>query len=347
MADAAAGGVLKRRGDDPVHESKRGGAREAAPDRGAPAVHEDATKLFCICQRPYDEERLMIACDRCDQWLHAACVGIADDAVDMLEWFTCGMHAVLARMERIDVGRTPAQRMRLRTAAVDAAHNRRGIAVWAHPALAAGACGESDAAWFVRMRHGTCVARDAPLTAPPPGVSVGQFARAHAADADWTPEDRAVLAQELATLVHASATVTSSIDLLSARSKLLQLAEDRLSVHPAAAACDAGQDGPVCGFDARLCWTDEAFSRWAQVPATRAMLQEELPLDGTLTTSGGADAVVCGLPKRRCKRHADWSIVRGADLEVNRDMQTAYLSTLAECEQDARESLARLHARPA
>lgn len=34
--------------------------------------------LYCVCRKPYDEELAMIACDRCNQWFHYTCVGLAE-----------------------------------------------------------------------------------------------------------------------------------------------------------------------------------------------------------------------------------------------------------------------------
>ncbi|PWN51843.1 hypothetical protein IE53DRAFT_361252 [Violaceomyces palustris] len=120
--------------------------------------------------------------------------------------------------------------------------------------------------------------------------------------------------------------------------------------------------GPRCGYDERLSWEDEKLERWCEKDHSQAILKEELPLDGRLDdgtpmangtaspaegassaspTSGGGNGtqqdapLICSTAKRRCKRHADWSIVRGADFEVEREAQTQALSRLADEERDA------------
>lgn len=115
----------------------------------------------------------------------------------------------------------------------------------------------------------------------------------------------------------------------------------------AASSSAQAQGQPRCGYDERLGWDNARFQAWASSEHGRAMLEGEAPLDGVLDDddggldtdaagasdgdSNGAEAqasrlsrppvVVCSQAKRRCKRHADWSVVRNADLEVERELQ--------------------------
>ncbi|KAG5653072.1 hypothetical protein H0H81_002452 [Sphagnurus paluster] len=50
--------------------------------------HED-DKLYCVCKTKYDEDRCMIACDRCDDWYHTQCVNMPDLEVDLVDQFVC------------------------------------------------------------------------------------------------------------------------------------------------------------------------------------------------------------------------------------------------------------------
>lgn len=34
----------------------------------------DADDLFCLCQKPFDKERLMLDCDNCEEWYHLPCM---------------------------------------------------------------------------------------------------------------------------------------------------------------------------------------------------------------------------------------------------------------------------------
>jgi hypothetical protein len=44
-------------------------------DRDLDSLHE-CSKLYCICKRPYDEQRPMLGCDFCNEWYHYECVGL-------------------------------------------------------------------------------------------------------------------------------------------------------------------------------------------------------------------------------------------------------------------------------
>lgn len=48
---------------------------------------EDKAKdeVYCLCRTPYDPTRVYIACDRCDEWYHAECVGLEAEAVSKHE----------------------------------------------------------------------------------------------------------------------------------------------------------------------------------------------------------------------------------------------------------------------
>ncbi|KAF7320280.1 PHD-type domain-containing protein [Mycena kentingensis (nom. inval.)] len=52
-----------------------------------PVAEDD--KLYCICKTTYDEDRFMIACDKCDEWYHTQCVDMPDLVVDLVDQFFC------------------------------------------------------------------------------------------------------------------------------------------------------------------------------------------------------------------------------------------------------------------
>jgi hypothetical protein len=45
--------------------------------------------LYCICKRPYDAPRFMIACDKCDQWFHGECIGISEKQGEFIDLYFC------------------------------------------------------------------------------------------------------------------------------------------------------------------------------------------------------------------------------------------------------------------
>ncbi|KAJ8297346.1 Set1 complex component spp1 [Rhodotorula toruloides] len=50
---------------------------------------EEDDRLYCVCKELYDPERLMIACDKCEEWYHVDCVGISEDSVELVDVFIC------------------------------------------------------------------------------------------------------------------------------------------------------------------------------------------------------------------------------------------------------------------
>ncbi|VDB99630.1 unnamed protein product [Peniophora sp. CBMAI 1063] len=66
--------------------------KENRKDKGAGSDEdedEEDDKLYCVCKMPYDEEKVMIACDRCDEWYHTSCVDMPDSEVDLVDQFIC------------------------------------------------------------------------------------------------------------------------------------------------------------------------------------------------------------------------------------------------------------------
>ncbi|CEL96581.1 unnamed protein product [Vitrella brassicaformis CCMP3155] len=45
--------------------------------------------LYCICRQPYSEDKFMIGCDVCGDWLHGRCVGLSEDRAADMEVYQC------------------------------------------------------------------------------------------------------------------------------------------------------------------------------------------------------------------------------------------------------------------
>jgi nucleosome-remodeling factor subunit BPTF len=46
-------------------------------------------KLYCICQKPYNDLQFYIQCDKCDDWLHGRCVGVLQGESDSIGDYIC------------------------------------------------------------------------------------------------------------------------------------------------------------------------------------------------------------------------------------------------------------------
>lgn len=53
------------------------------------AAEAEGPTLYCHCKLPYDDSRVMIACEICGNWFHFDCVGVADDQVKKVKNFMC------------------------------------------------------------------------------------------------------------------------------------------------------------------------------------------------------------------------------------------------------------------
>eukprot|EP00941_MAST-03F_sp_MAST-3F-sp1_P006249 g6249.t1 len=45
--------------------------------------------LFCLCRQPYEEEKLYVGCDTCDDWFHAECIGLDENLGEKIESYCC------------------------------------------------------------------------------------------------------------------------------------------------------------------------------------------------------------------------------------------------------------------
>ncbi|KAK0545145.1 COMPASS (complex proteins associated with Set1p) component [Tilletia horrida] len=107
-----------------------------------------------------------------------------------------------------------------------------------------------------------------------------------------------------------------------------------------------------CGFDERLVWPESRFAKWMESELGQKIMSKEQEIDGTLVDDGldylsrcisrlrtGTDdaigveeppAGVCGLAKRKCKRHVDWPAVRESEINAEMEEQSRFLQQLAE-----------------
>ncbi|KAI7886646.1 hypothetical protein K492DRAFT_186499 [Lichtheimia hyalospora FSU 10163] len=65
----------------------KGSRRNSLRHMGAKS--NDDQVLYCICRKPYDVPRFMIACDRCDQWFHGECIGISEKEGEFIDLYFC------------------------------------------------------------------------------------------------------------------------------------------------------------------------------------------------------------------------------------------------------------------
>merc|ERR1739838_724800 len=52
-------------------------------------THSDKmAELYCLCQEPADD-RFMIACDKCEEWLHGECINVKESEAGNIKYYYC------------------------------------------------------------------------------------------------------------------------------------------------------------------------------------------------------------------------------------------------------------------
>ncbi|KLO14429.1 hypothetical protein SCHPADRAFT_939500 [Schizopora paradoxa] len=81
--------VMPRASVDPEPEKDKTPKIDEERAKDDEEAGDEDDKLYCICRTRYDEDRVMIACDRCDEWYHTQCVKMPDLHVDLVDQFIC------------------------------------------------------------------------------------------------------------------------------------------------------------------------------------------------------------------------------------------------------------------
>jgi hypothetical protein len=79
---------------EPVELEKKVEAQAEKGDKYLAAAEEDAdgvpkVELFCMCQKPWNPNQFMVACDECNEWYHDVCVGMLQEELEKLDKFVC------------------------------------------------------------------------------------------------------------------------------------------------------------------------------------------------------------------------------------------------------------------
>ena len=72
-------------------KKKKRNSSENTKSEGAGGAEEEfgGTKLYCVCQTPYDNTKFYVGCDHCSNWFHGDCVGITEAMSQTMSEFVC------------------------------------------------------------------------------------------------------------------------------------------------------------------------------------------------------------------------------------------------------------------
>jgi hypothetical protein len=327
-------------GANSVPGSENKAAGEAEPEG---EVEEVEDKLYCVCKTGYDDERVMIACDRCDEWYHTSCVHMPDLEVDLVDQFICPI--CVERNPHLDLRTTWKRRclngLRQRDpnspdacykpargafskycsdeCGVQSMHMR--ISVWVENG------GNRDRLWETvknaerregvvtsahlldeRSRQTTKAVDAATLGIVPPKI---------------TKADRelARLRARLETLVPKRETLKAELDVVAWREKVTELAIQHADTIE------------QCGWDQRLCFGDEEVAEFgASVLESYEEGLNQTDVDGTQE-----EAEWWCTGKKKCERHSGWQKLRMAEVEFDKEIKDQALQKLTKLEREIRK----------
>ncbi|KAF8501917.1 hypothetical protein JB92DRAFT_2975306 [Gautieria morchelliformis] len=290
-------------------------------------------RLYCLCKTPYEEEKIMIACDRCDEWYHPACVGMVEAEVDLVDQFICSSCG--AQNSQLNTTYKPrchrglnyvVEHDKLPTCYKPArgdfskyCSDECGVA---HMAAKVAQSGYTHAQIYpavknARRREGVTIAHGK-AKAGADGMDVD-------AENDEDVDPRAAIfmamraadEREIAELQRRLDDVTRvreeselTREIIQKRRRLLDLAEARAM-------------GQFCGWDSRLLKGDKEWAAWVDSEVGRDVLE-----------GGNGDGTdLCGGPAV-CPRHKGWQTLRSLEVQLEVDLKSASIENLMKTEQE-------------
>lgn len=339
-----------------------------------PDSPDEDDRLYCICQEMWDENSVMIGCDVCEGWYHPRCIQMPEHCIDLVDQFVCPSCA----SDPADPKRTTWKRRCLmglsqpnpsepsschKPARPDGskfcsdecgvAYMQRRIDAW----VASG--GNRAALWEsvkgAQRREGIVTV---PLTAsetrslksdendaanaPPPAEKQKEaLAKQH-----LVQPAQSRTAREVAKL---NSFTTSYDARRTAARKEMELVEWRTRV--LALASDRAEHLDECGWDQRLCFSDEEIEELgAAVVASYSGIGSGEGVNSEKTEveemGGEEEGDWWCREKRKCRRHTGWQKLRKMEVDKSRTNIEEMLAKLASRERDARARIEDLLAAP-
>ncbi|KAH9082155.1 hypothetical protein EDB83DRAFT_2592135 [Lactarius deliciosus] len=301
------------------------GSENKAPGETEPDVGEEGTedKLYCVCKTKYDDEKVMIACDRCDEWYHTSCVHMPDLEVDLVDQFICPL--CVERNPHLDLRTTWKRRC------LNGLKQRDPNSPEACHKPARGAfskyCSDECGVQYMHMRISLWVDnggnRDR-LWDTVKGAERREGVVASARVLDIKTEDGAALAIVPPKITKADRELARlrapEMDVVAWREKVTELAIQHADTIE------------QCGWDQRLCFGDEEV---AEFGASVLESYEEGQTDVDGTQQEEAEWWCTG--KKKCDRHSGWQKLRIAEVEFDKEIKDQALQKLTKLEREIRK----------
>ncbi|GLB36191.1 putative PHD-finger [Lyophyllum shimeji] len=322
-----------------------GGETKAEKQEEEEESEQEDDKLYCVCKTKYDEDRCMIACDRCDDWYHTQCVNMPELEVDLVDQFFCPpcieknphlslrttyKRRCLYGLRHPDPSSPKACHRPARGAFSKYCSDECGVKYMQSRADAwAKKGGKKDKLWETvkeaEKREGVVICAEDPNPAKMEVDEVCKDEKEKALKQKQSKIDREIkrLNGLLENVVILREEIKKGMEGVIWREKLLELATER-----------AEQVGE-CGWDQRLCFGDE---EWADFGAGVLESYEEVKADGEAGAAEGEGEWWCP-GKKTCDRHAGWQTVRYRDVCKEKEKKEDALSNLTTREREIRKRI--------
>ncbi|KAI0361670.1 hypothetical protein OH77DRAFT_1417942 [Trametes cingulata] len=361
-ANALSASAAKRSVSAAVEQSRSRSASvmpaPAEPSSKAQEVEEEEEevvddKLYCICKTSYDEDKVMIACDRCDEWYHTQCLKMNDLEVDLIDQFVCP--PCIKANPHLPLKTTYKQRC-----FAGLKHPRPSSAAACHkPARGAfskfcsdecgitymqrridGWGGDQTILWAsvkdVKQREGVVVkvhvVQEEPKRAVKPEQQrtvPGQLVMENheVQRPTKTQRERAVtrLQAELLKIAPKREALKQELEVILWRQRLLELATAR------------AERVEECGWDQRLCFDEDEYAEYAAgvLDSYEEGHADAMQVDGTGVEEG---AWWCR-GKKKCQRHSGWQKLRATEIEFDLELKEKAMAALTTQEREIRRQL--------
>ncbi|KAI0757039.1 hypothetical protein C8Q80DRAFT_1091269 [Daedaleopsis nitida] len=316
-------------------------------------------KLYCICKTSYDEDKVMIACDRCDEWYHTQCLNMNDLEVDLIDQFVCPpcvkanpnlplkttyKQRCMAGLKHPNPSSPNACHKPSRGAFSKFCSEECGITYMQRRIDSWG--GDQTVLWAsvrdAKPREGVVVKvqvigsqNGVAMEEKRPGVAFGNLIQEdhEIQRPSKTQRERTItrLQTQLEKIAPKREALKRELDIILWRQKLLRLAAAR------------AERVEECGWDHRLCFDDEECidfgdgvleSYAATLGQPNGNSEDVMHVDGTPEDS---DWWCRG--KKKCHRHAGWQKLRGSEFEFDQELKEKAIEQLTTREREIRKQL--------
>ncbi|KAI9852371.1 MAG: hypothetical protein M1838_000893 [Thelocarpon superellum] len=349
-------------------------ATAARRNSSTPAAHSSSPAaeggdIFCICRRP-DDHTWMIGCDGgCEDWFHGKCVSIKEEDGDLIDKYICPNcasegkgHTTWKPMCRLDGCRQPARLSKDRASKYCC--DEHGREFWRQhtpsekkrkrleheeedgSTTLGGPLSKAELATIVRSVKNVGEFRsmgDGVLSPPPTAHSNhgdvhmtdnGDDPDANEAERWFNDEERARVQR----IRDSKEGVVRRLGGLKSREQFVQLVRDRAK--KVLGELTGTKD--ICGFDARLAWTEEEFLAWKDSDDGRQAFATGVLMPPTDVTDesieGDESAIGAGVcQKKRCERHKLWRNLQVQEIRFDEAHLTDELHKLQREESEVRE----------